>query len=59
MKNETNIKEHQSKTDEQLYEILKELLDSEEISESSRRKIEEYLEQLQAQILREHEKHQE
>ena len=38
--------------------MLKDLLDDEQISEVSKRKIEEYLTQLEQQILRDHDEHQ-
>ena len=38
--------------------MLKDLLEDEQISEVSRRKIEEYLTQLEQQILRDHDEHQ-
>jgi glutaredoxin 2 len=57
LKNAHNIREHQQRSDNELFELLKELCELKEIPEINRNKIEDYLTQLESQIIREHEQH--
>ena len=57
VKNAWNIREHQERSDGELFGLLKELLEDEQVSAASKKRIEDYLAQLEQQIVREHEIH--
>lgn len=57
VRNAHNIREHQQRSDNELFELLRELSELKELPEASRSRIDDYLSQLEAQILREHDQH--
>jgi glutaredoxin 2 len=54
VRNAQNIREHQQRSDGELFDLLRDLAELKELPEASRARIDDYLSQLEAQILREH-----
>lgn len=56
-KNAVTIRKHQEKEDKELITLLTDLKDNKALPQVDKNKIEEYLSQLENQIIREHEQH--
>ena len=57
LKNAHNIREHQQRSDNELFELLKELSEVKELPQFNKNRIDDYLTQLENQILKDHEQH--